>query len=59
MNKNIKVELVGGPLRGLTQDWPEDTPFMIFEKSHARYELEEMRGDGVYTAIYKGFVEND
>ena len=56
-SKNFKVELIGGPLCGLIQDWPNETPFMIFEKSHCRYELEEMREDGTYSAIYKGFTE--
>jgi hypothetical protein len=57
MNKKLKVELVGGPLCGLTQDWPVDTPFMIFNLTKSKYEYEGVREDGVHTAFYRGFAE--
>lgn len=60
-NKSFKVELIGGPLCGLTVNWPDNEQLtMIFAKEKARYEYEGLSESGEkHTAIYRGYVEGE
>ena len=60
-NKFFKVELIGGPLCGLTVDWPDNEQLtMIFKEQKARYEYEGLTEDGArHMAIYRGYVEGE